>query len=275
MLRQAVHRVSGENLSELVRKAHSTGCHREGDIQAGQVAGQVRCFKFQRSGHSVNNSSLRRGGSKRLTLGIAKTDHGLVSAKNPRVDQYIKQAAPFARPILKHIREVVHCGCPDVTETIKWGMPQFEHNGIICAMAAFKAHCAFHFWRSEVVLGSREKENEAMGQFGRITSINDLPGETELVNWVRKAVELRKNRVPGQRRERRERKPLPVPSYLAAALNQHPKAKKTFENFSPSHRREYVQWLIEAKRDKTREKRLKTAIEWLSAGKPRNWRYTR
>ena len=193
--------------------------------------------------------------------------------KDPRVDAYIERAAPFAKPILKHLRKVVHRGCPEVEETIKWGMPHFDYKGLICGMAAFKAHCAFHFWKGELIMGKSKKAEEAMGQFGRITSIKDLPSETMLVGWVRKAAALKDKGISVPSRKRTKRKPVPMPRYFSNALARNAKARNTFEDLSPSGKREYVEWLVSAKREETRDKRLNTAVEWLSQGKPHNWRY--
>ena len=193
--------------------------------------------------------------------------------KDPRIDAYVERAAPFARPILKHLRKVVHLGCPQVAETIKWGMPHFDYKGLMCGMAAFKAHCAFHFWKGELVMGKSKKADEAMGQFGRITSVKDLPPQKTLVEWVRRAVALKDKGSSGPARQRTKAKPLPMPRYLSEALAENAKARNTFENLSPSGKREYVEWLVSAKRDETRGKRLTTTLEWLSQGKPHNWRY--
>ena len=191
--------------------------------------------------------------------------------KDPRVDAYIKRAAPFARPILKHLRKLVHAGCPDVEETIKWNSPCFERKGIMCFMAAFKEHCAFGFWKGSLIFGAKYKG--AMGHFGRITSIDDLPGAKTLAGYVRKAAKLNETGVKKSRPRSRAKQKVSVPSDLRAALQKNSKARKTFENFSYSHRKEYVDWITNAKRDETRKKRLKTAIQWLSQGKPQNWKY--
>jgi uncharacterized protein YdeI (YjbR/CyaY-like superfamily) len=199
-----------------------------------------------------------------------------MGTKDRRVDAYIDKAQPFARPILKHLRKIVHTACPDLAETIKWSMPHFDYKGgILCAMAAFKQHCAFHFKNGELVFGSRAKEDEAMGQFGRITSIADLPNEKVLIGYVRKAAELKEMGIKPPAEKKTKRKPLPVPPYLADALKKNTKARKTFENFSPSNQRDYIEWLTKAKRNETRRERLQTAIEWITQGKPRNWKYTR
>src|SRR6266446_3677690 len=184
-----------------------------------------------------------------------------MAGKDRRVDAYIKRAAPFARPILKHLRKVVHAGCPDVEETIKWNSPFFEHKGIICFMAAFKQHCVFGFWKG------------ALGHFGRITSINDLAGAKTLTGYVRKAAELNEAGVRKSRPRSPAKQKVSVLPDLKGALQKNAKARKTFENFSYSHKKEYVDWIADAKRDETRKRRLQTAIEWLAEGKPQNWKY--
>jgi uncharacterized protein YdeI (YjbR/CyaY-like superfamily) len=193
--------------------------------------------------------------------------------KDPRVDAYIDRAAPFAKPILKHLRKIVHAGCPNVEETIKWGFPHFDHKGIMCGVASFKSHCAFGFWKGALIFGGdKSKERDAMGHFGRITSIEDLPDEETLIGYVFKAAELNDSGVKAPVRAQ-PKEPLPVPDYLTAALKKNAKARKTFADFSPTNQREYVEWLSEAKREETRKQRLKTAIEWMAQGKVRNWKY--
>jgi uncharacterized protein YdeI (YjbR/CyaY-like superfamily) len=196
--------------------------------------------------------------------------------KDPRIDAYIDKAQPFAKPILKHLRRIVHAGCPQVEETIKWNMPHFVYGGgILCMMAAFKAHCVLHFWKGEIIFGKRGKESEAMGEFGRIASLDDLPNEKTLTAYVQKAAAAKEKGIAETSEKKPKRKSLPVPRYLADALKKNVKARKTFENFSPTNQRDYIEWLTEAKRDETRRGRLKTAIEWMTEGKPRNWKYLR
>jgi uncharacterized protein YdeI (YjbR/CyaY-like superfamily) len=193
-----------------------------------------------------------------------------MATKDPRVDAYIKNAQPFARPILKHLRKIVHAGCPDCAETIKWRMPFFEHKGPICFMSAFKQHAAFGFWKGKLLFGPEDKG--AMGHFGRITSIDDLTSDKILTGYVRKAAELNERGVAKKRPPRGSQR-VTVPADLKSALSKNSKARKTFENFSYSHKKEYVEWITGAKRDETRKKRLKTAIQWLAQGKPQNWKY--
>ena len=201
--------------------------------------------------------------------------------KDPRVDAYIKNAAPFARPILTHLRKVVHDACPEIQETLKWGMPSFTLDGIVCGMAAFKAHATFGFWNEKAVskaLGTTVggKSSDAMGQFGRITKVSDLPSVTTLKRMVKTAAELdKKGALKMTRAKKAPRAALPVPPDLAAALKlkKNANARAHFESFSPSHRREYVEWIVEAKREETRAKRVAQTIEWLAEGKHRNWKY--
>lgn len=197
--------------------------------------------------------------------------------RDPRVDAYIAAAAPFARPILEHLRELVHRGAPEIVETFKWGMPFFTQKKNVCHMAAFKAHCAFGFWTGRIAAATG-KEGEAMGQFGRITSLDDLPPDRRLVALVREAVALDERAAKAPPRPKSPKPPKPeveVPEDLRKALSarEHAAARKTFEGFAPSHRREYVEWLDEARTDATRAKRLATTLEWLAEGKPRNWKY--
>ncbi|HEY0181135.1 MAG TPA: YdeI/OmpD-associated family protein [Dokdonella sp.] len=197
-----------------------------------------------------------------------------MGTKDPRVDAYIADAAAFAQPILTRLRAIVHEACPDVDETIKWRMPFFERRGRpFCHMAAFKRHCAFGFWRGREVVG--ERRDGAMGQFGRIDSLDALPPKRTLIADLERAVARADALAAAAAAPRAAaRKPAPAtPPDLAAALAKHAAARRAFEAFSPSHRREYVEWIAEAKREQTRAKRIATALEWLAEGKPRNWKY--
>jgi uncharacterized protein YdeI (YjbR/CyaY-like superfamily) len=194
--------------------------------------------------------------------------------KDPRVDAYIEKSADFARPILKHLRKLVHKADPDVEETLKWGMPSFMHDGIVCGMAAFKQHCALGFWKGKLILGrDGRRVDESMGHFGRITTLKGLPADKLLIGYIKKAVKLNQQGVKVPGREKKPAKPLPVPAYFRAELNRNKKALAAFKAFSPSHRNEYVEWVAEAKQEATRDKRLATAIEWLAKGRSRNWKY--
>ena len=194
-----------------------------------------------------------------------------MAKKDPRVDAYIKKAPPFARPILTHLRKIVHKGCPRCEEAMKWQMPFFDYSGPICFMASFKHHAAFGFWKGKLLFG---KEHQgAMEHFGRLTSIEDLPTENELIGYVRKAAKLNEHGIKKRRPKSNANRRVVVPHDLKSALMKNAKARKTFENFSYSHKKEYVQWVTDAKRDETRQRRLKTAIQWMARGKPQNWKY--
>jgi uncharacterized protein YdeI (YjbR/CyaY-like superfamily) len=191
--------------------------------------------------------------------------------RDPRIDGYIAKSPDFARPILKHLRDVVHEGCPGVEETVKWSMPHFDyHGGPLAGMAAFKAHCAFGFWKGSLIVPG---SSDAMGQFGRITALSDLPSDKVLIGYVRKAARLNEEGVKAPRPVKHAKKDIPMPPDLAAALKKNAKARKTYEAFRPSHQREYLEWITEAKTEDTRKKRLETAIGWMAEGKPRNWKY--
>ena len=197
--------------------------------------------------------------------------------RDRRIDEYIAKAAPFAKPILKHLRAVVHEACPEVEETLKWGMPSFMYHGILCGMASFKEHCTFGFWKGELIVGKQAAQTkEAMGHFGRITRLEDLPSKKVLSGYIREAMRLNEEGVKAPNRTKRKPKPpLPVPPDLAAALRSNRKAGAAFREFSPSHRREYIEWITDAKGEATRRRRLDTTLEWLTEGKSLNWKYQR
>jgi uncharacterized protein YdeI (YjbR/CyaY-like superfamily) len=195
--------------------------------------------------------------------------------KDPRIDAYIANAQPFARPILKHLRKLVHQGCPDVVETLKWSHPAFEHHGILAGMASFKEHCGFGFWKQTLLKdGTPAKGEPAMGGFGKLTSLGDLPADAKIVAMVKEAAKLNESGTKAPRIPKTAPKPAPrAPADLLAALAKNKKAKATFDAFTPSQKREYVEWIVEAKRPETRATRLTTAVEWMAEGKKRNWKY--
>jgi uncharacterized protein YdeI (YjbR/CyaY-like superfamily) len=202
-----------------------------------------------------------------------------MSARDPRVDAYIARSAAFAQPILSRLRDLVHEACPEVEETLKWGAPSFMHaGGILCFMAAFKQHASFGFWKHALVLGE-DVPREGMGSLGKLTRLDDLPPKKQLLAWIRKAALLNAQgaRTPAVRKAGRPKPQPDVPPELAAALamRKHARARAVFEAFPPGHRREYIEWIAEAKREETRARRLAQALEWMSEGKPRNWKYMR
>ena len=194
--------------------------------------------------------------------------------KDPRVDAYIAKAAPFAQPILKHVRAAVHAGCPGVVETIKWSVPSFEYKGPFCGMAAFKKHVMFGFWKHQLMTELIPKgEHRAFGQYGRIESIDDVPSQAHIVKLVKLAKKLNDDNVKVPKAARSKKPPVKTPAVLAAALKKNAKARAAYDAFSPSHKREYVEWLMDAKTADTRDRRLAQAIEWMAVGKSRNWKY--
>ena len=198
-----------------------------------------------------------------------------MGTRDPRIDAYIEKSAEFARPILTHLRDVVHGACPDVEETMKWSMPHFMYRGMLCGKSSFKQHCAFGFWKGSLILDADGgKVSEAMGQFGRITSMRDLPSKSVLTGYIKQAMRLNEDGVkPVRSTPKAKKPPVKVPPDLAAALKKNRKAAATFEGFSPSNRREYVEWITEAKTEATRQRRLDSAIEWMAEGKTRHWKY--
>jgi uncharacterized protein YdeI (YjbR/CyaY-like superfamily) len=202
---------------------------------------------------------------------------------NPRVDLYIANSRPFAQPILEHIRQLVHKACPPVAETIKWSRPFFEYKGVILGnMSAFNEHCSFGFWGEEISAVLREQkvlQPDAMGSLGRLTRVEDLPSSKQMLTLLRQSVafiDSGQYTSPIAARQRVVKAPTSAaeaPPQFAKALKANKKASAAYAKFSPSCKREYVEWIADAKRDETRDKRIATAIEWISEGRQRNWKY--
>lgn len=200
---------------------------------------------------------------------------------HPKVDDIIDSAAPFASPILIHLRLLIHTTCPDVEETIKWGMPNFMYKGtILCGMAAHTKHCSLWFWLGSLLKDPKgilraDTTQNSMGQLGRITSLNDLPGDKELINFIKQAMQLIDKGDKIQMKVRREIKELPIPEDFESALKEDGKAYQFFKSLSPAQKNEYINWIEGAKQMATREKRLNTSVDWCAEGKRRNWKYER
>ena len=195
---------------------------------------------------------------------------------DPRVDAYIDKARDFAKPVLNHIRELVHQACPDVEETMKWSFPHFDYKGqMMCSMASFKEHCAFGFWKQSLLEDAAfPSEKSAMGSFGRITSLKDLPNAKTMKKLIHDAMKLNDEGKKVQRAPvSKDKKEVVVPDVLQKALSKSKAAAATFNNFPYSKKKDYVDWINDAKTDATRDKRLATTIEWLAEGKARNWKY--
>ena len=197
-----------------------------------------------------------------------------MAATDPRIDAYIAKAAPFAQPVLKHVRALMHAHCSDCSETMKWSMPFFEYKGGVFAnMAAFKQHCAFGFWLGDL-LKVDSKNEKAMGDFGRIASLDDMPSDKEIARLIKAAMKLHDSgaKLPS-RAKPVEKKDVEIPAAFMSAVKKNKKALATFEGFTPSKKKEYVDWYTEAKAEATRDKRLEQAVEWMAEGKSRNWKY--
>lgn len=197
--------------------------------------------------------------------------------RDKRIDAYILKSADFAMPILNHLRELVHVACPEVEETMKWSFPHFDYKGeMMCSMASFKQHCAFGFWKASLMKDKSLMENAkgetAMGHLGRITSLKDLPSDKKLIAYIKEAMKLNDEGVKVEKKSV-EKKEIEVPAYFIKALKTNKAAQKTFDSFSYSAKKEYVQWIVEAKTEETREKRIEQTLEWMAEGKQRNWKY--
>ena len=198
-----------------------------------------------------------------------------MSQNDPRIDAYIAKQADFARPILEKLRDIVHETCPDCEETLKWSMPTFLYGGaILASMAAFKQHASFGYWKHALVRGE-DVERDGMGSYGKMTSLKDMPTKQALVADIKRAMQLNVDKVkaPAARKAATPKPAAEVPGDLLAALKKNAKARKTFDAFPPSAKRDYIAWIVEAKREDTRTKRLAQAVEWMAEGKRRNWKY--
>jgi uncharacterized protein YdeI (YjbR/CyaY-like superfamily) len=198
--------------------------------------------------------------------------------KDPRVDAYIEKAAPFAKPVLIKLRKLIFQACPEASETIKWGFPNYEiYGSVFCNMASFKEHCTFGFWKASLLKDPngilQVKDRNAMGHLDRIASVKDLPPDKILLAYLQEAALLNKNNIKVVKPKSVPKKELPMPKALTTALKKNKKAATVFGGFSPSQRREYVEWITEAKTEETLNKRLATTMEWLEEGKSRHWKY--
>jgi uncharacterized protein YdeI (YjbR/CyaY-like superfamily) len=200
-----------------------------------------------------------------------------VPKKDERIDKYIEKAQPFAKPILLHIRDLVHQACPQTVETIKWGFPHFDYKGMMCSMASFKQHCSFGFWKASLMTDNAKLfdlgDRDGMGHFGKIESLDDLPTDEVMLAYIREACELNDSDVKLPSKPKKEQKELIIPPVLLEALSKNDLAAKTFDGFPYSCKKEYSEWVSDAKTDTTRDKRIAQTIEWLAEGKRRNWKY--
>jgi uncharacterized protein YdeI (YjbR/CyaY-like superfamily) len=190
-------------------------------------------------------------------------------SKSYKIDDYIASSAEFAQPILNKLRSLIHQANPDIEETIKWGMPNFEYKGIVCHIAAFKNHCAFGFMKYKLMQGL---EGGGMNSFGKIKSVEDLPDDEVVLMCIKEAIDLNEKgvKLPKSTKEKKE---LIIPGYFTEALKGNPKAEEVFNGFLYSNKKEYVEWITEAKRETTRENRIVQMLEWLKEGKRKNWKY--
>jgi uncharacterized protein YdeI (YjbR/CyaY-like superfamily) len=199
-----------------------------------------------------------------------------MSKKDARIDAYIAKSADFAKPVLNHLRELVHKACPGVEETMKWSFPHFDYKGMMCSMAAFKQHCAFGFWKTALMKDAKkmlDNRSDAMGSLGKITSLKDLPADKVILGYIKEAMKLNNDEVKVIKAKPVEKKELIIPKYFTDAVKKNKKAFATFESFSYTNKKDYVDWITEAKTEETRNKRLAQAIEWMAEGKIRNWKY--
>jgi len=198
--------------------------------------------------------------------------------KIKEIDAFIQKSAEFAQPILIHLRKLIHDNCPDIVEKIKWGMPHFEYKAeTLCYMSAFKKHCVFGFYKASLmknpILMQQAQAETAMGNLGRITSLKDLPSDNKMKTWIREAMSLTDKGIKLPPRKKTDASGIEVPEDFQKLLQKNKTAKANFTKMPPSHKKEYIGWITEAKTTPTREKRILTSLEWLSENKSRNWKY--
>ena len=202
-----------------------------------------------------------------------------MAPKDKRIDKYIADSEGFAKPILIHLRKLIQKACPEIQETMKWSFPVFEHHGIVCNMASFKQHCSFGFWKAALMADDDKRmtinRGTGMGNFGKITSLKDLPPDSVLLKYIKEACRLNAEGIKKVKVKSTAPKTLTIPSDLKKALLKVKEAQATFAAFSHSNKKEYVEWITEAKTTTTRQKRIDTAVEWIAEGKIRNWKYVR
>jgi uncharacterized protein YdeI (YjbR/CyaY-like superfamily) len=197
-----------------------------------------------------------------------------MAKKDPRIDAFINKSPDFTKPILQHLRDLIHSVCPQAEETIKWRMPAYTHHGILCMTPAFKAHCAVVFWHGSIRDALNQGKNkDAWGHLGKIGKLSHLPKDSVLIRAVKESMKLNESGKKKPTPRKSPKKSLPIPTDVKEALKKNKKAQAAFESFSPSHQKEYVQWITEAKRDETRQKRLKEMLRMLTEGKTLNWKY--
>lgn len=189
-----------------------------------------------------------------------------------RVDAYIAKSADFAKPVLTKLRELVHAACPDCEETLKWGNPTFMYSGIMCGMVAFKERCILHFWKGALIVNDGDGDPH-WARLNQLVKVSDIPPKSVMTGYIKKAMELNASDAKVPKRPVKPKKELVAPDVFLSALAKNKKAKATFDGFSPSHKREYLEWIIDAKGEDTRARRIAQAMEWMAEGKPRNWKY--
>lgn len=240
--------------------------------------------KAARTVKAARSPSAKKPNGRSLTGGKTSTGAKLPPGMAAVVDAYIHDAAPFARPIMEKIRAIFHKASPNITETMKWNVPHFEYRGLLGGMAAFKNHVSLGFWKSKFMDDPANLFNndpKASMCTLKLAAVADIPSEKVLLAYIRQAMALNEPDAVAQQRAqcaalpKSPPRPVVVPPDLAAALKQpaNAAARETFDNFPPSHKREYVEWITEAKRDETRQSRLETTLEWLNEGKSKNWKY--
>ncbi|MEO9802317.1 MAG: YdeI/OmpD-associated family protein [Reichenbachiella sp.] len=191
-----------------------------------------------------------------------------------KIDAYLTTVSSEHRPVLELIRKTVNAVDDRIQEDWKWRAPCFSLEGLVCWFVAFKSHVGLNFFKGALIEDIHnafvESEDEDKGnRMIHFKSIDEVKVKV-IQDYVKQAVLLNEQ---GIKIDFPKRKTLETPDYLIEALNKNKKAKDVFESFTDAQRKDYIEWLVEAKREETRNKRMTQAIEWIAEGKTRNWKY--
>lgn len=188
------------------------------------------------------------------------------------ITAYIEKATPEFKEVMIALRSVLNNPNFDIKEDWKWGAPNFNNEGMICWLAHFRNHVGMNFFKGTLIKDKynlfthyREEKGNRQLKFSDINQI--IPEQIEY--YIEEAIKLNQENIKVVKKEIDTSLPLD----LETELNNNPKAKMFFESLAPSYKRDYIEWIEEAKREATRTKRLATTMEWLSEGKKKNWKY--
>lgn len=192
------------------------------------------------------------------------------------VNKYISNAPISQQKILSKLREIIHKASLDIEEKIRWSHPHFDYMGKgMCFIQALKERVTFGFWFGDKIYNSPKLSKEAKAIYetmGNLTDVSQIPSTKLIIEEIHLAMKL----IESGNRDVKEKKVKPqlvIPDYLSLRFKKDKTANSSFSKMSPSHQREYVDWIIDAKTDETRENRISTMMSQVKEGKSKNWKY--